>query len=319
MNKKIIPIVIGIAGITILGYALRSSLPQQENPMPETQPNGQAKIQVVASFYPLAEVAKNVGSDLVEVTNITPAGAEPHDYEPTPQDILKTYRTQVFIFNGNGVDTWAEKIEGDLKSKNISTIKISDHLDSLKNNAPENNNQRGEAHDPHFWLDPLNVEKEADVVAQALIAIDPGHEKEYTQNRDDFKQQLTDLDLQYQNGLAHCQLREIVTSHNAFNYLAKRYNLTTLYILGLSPDAEPSPKTIADVVDVARKKYITYIFFETLVNPKLAQTIASEIGAKTLVLNPIEGLTDAEIAQGKNYIRVMQDNLINLRTALSCQ
>lgn len=301
-------IVIAIVGILIYAFANRSVSP--------TNNISSDKIKIVASFYPLADFAKNVGGDFVNVTNITPAGAEPHEYEPTPQDIVKVHSSQLLIYNGNGVDPWAEKIEADLKAKSIEVIKMSDKLESVKK---ETGDEGGEEFDPHFWLDPVNAQKEVDVIADALIEIDKAREKEYNKNRDNFKKQLADLDAEYRNSLANCELRTIVTSHNAFKYLARRYNLETLYILGLSPEEEPSAKTIAEVANLAKEKNIKYIFFETLVNPKLSETIANEIGAKTLVLNPIEGLTDEEIAAGKNYLSVMRENLTNLKTALQCQ
>jgi zinc transport system substrate-binding protein len=311
MNKKIIGVIIIIIILVIFAgaYLLNSRT--------KSSPVASKKIKVVASFYPLADFAKNVGGDLVDVVNITPAGAEPHDYEPTPQDIVKLHDANLVVLNGNGVDAWGEKITGELRQKGVTVVIMSDHLDSLKNNAPEG----GEVgqYDPHFWLNPVNASKEADIIADALIKIDGVHEKEYNTNRDAFKAKLASLDQEYKNGLANCASRTIVTSHNAFNYLASQYNLTTLYVLGLSVDEEPSPKTIADTVDVARAKGITYIFFETLVSPKLSETIAREIGAKTLELNPVEGLTDEEIAQGKDYESVMKNNLTNLRIALSCQ
>lgn len=305
---KIIALIIGIAIVGILVYAFANKPVSPIN-------NVSDKIQVVTSFYPLADFAKNVGGDFVNVTNITPAGAEPHEYEPTPRDIVKVHSGQLLIYNGNGVDPWTEKIEADLKAKGIEVIKMSGKLESIKKEAGDDEGE----FDPHFWLDPVNAQKEADIIADALIKIDKAREKEYNQNRENFKKQLADLDAEYKNGLANCELRTIVTSHNAFEYLAGRYNLDTLYILGLSTEEEPSAKTIADVSNLAKEKNIKYIFFETLVNPKLSETIANEIGAKTLVLNPIEGLTDEEIAAGKNYLSVMRENLTNLRTALQCQ
>lgn len=315
-NKKLIGLVIGLLVIVAISYGLlKTGVFSKKDSVNTPQENQTKKLKVVVSFYPLADFAKNVGGDYVDVTNITPTGAEPHDYEPTPQDIAKVYNSDVFIANGNGVDAWADKIEEDLISKGIKVIKISGHVASLKSNSPE-----GQASfDPHFWLDPVYVEEEIDIIADTLIEIDSVHEKEYNQNRNAYKAQLEELEQEYTKGLASCQIRQIVTSHNAFNYLANRYNLTTLYILGLSPDEEPSPKAIAEVANIARQKGIKYIFFETLVSPKLSETIANEIGAKTLVLNPIEGLTDEEIAQDKNYISVMRDNLTNLKVALQCQ
>ncbi len=310
MNKKLLLALAGFILIAIVTLLIN----QKPSPI---QSN---KIQIVASFYPLADFTKHVGGDFIEVTTITPPGAEPHDYEPTPQDIAKVYAAKVFIFNGNGVDAWADKIKADLESKGVVTIRMSDNVRSLENNSPEGTEgAEAGAYDPHFWLDPLNVETEANVIASSLVSLDPAHAAQYSANRDAFKKELSDLDNEYRQGLAKCQIREIVTSHNAFNYLADRYNLSTLYILGLSPDEEPSPKAIADVADLAREKGIKYIFFETLVSPKLSQTIASEIGAQTLELNPIEGFTPDELTAGKNYLTAMKDNLTNLRTALSCQ
>jgi len=276
---------------------------------------GKDKIKITASFYPHADFAKNIGGDLVDVTNVTPAGAEPHDYEPTPRDIARVYDSRLFIINGNGVDGWGEKIAGELKNRGVTVVNMSDILLPIKNNDPQENRP----YDPHYWLDPLNAQKEADVIADALIKIDSAHEKEYNKNRDAFKFRLSELDKQYSSGLAVCERKEIVTAHNAFNYLANRYNLSTLYILGFSPDAEPSSQVIAEISTQAKQRGVKYIFFETLVDPGLAQTIAGEIGAQTLVLNPIEGLTNEDISQGKDYISIMKENLSNLRIALQCK
>lgn len=316
-KDRIIAFVLSFFLMIVLAYIFKIGLSQiYEQGIGNIANPSQGKIRIVASFYSLAEFAKNVGGNYADVINITPAGAEPHDYEPTPQDIAKIYDAKLFIFNGNGVDNWADKIQNDLQSKGIAVVKISDHMDSFKNNSLD---QRENKADPHFWLDPINAEKETDLIADALIQIDPARQEEYDQNRDNFKNQLALLDREYKTGLADCRLHTIVASHNAFNYLARRYNFDVLYILGLTPDQEPSPQTIAQTANLAKEKGIKHIFFETLVSPKLSETIANEIGAKILVLNPIEGLTNKEISAGKNYISVMKDNLNNLRTALSCQ
>lgn len=316
MNKKFIGAVTGVIFIAVISYGFKVGFFFKNNSTSTTQENQIKKINVVASFFPLADFAKNVGGNYVNVSNITPAGAEPHDYEPTPQDIAKVYNAQLFIMNGNGVDVWGEKLQSDLEAKGVTVIKISDNLNSLKNNTPD---EPGLQFDPHFWLNPVNAEKEVGLIADALIKIDPAHQIEYTKNKDAYEKQLADLDQSYKTGLATCQQHEIVTSHNAFNYMAGHYGLTTLYILGLSADEEPSPKAIADIAAEAKQKNIKYIFFESLVSPKLSQTVAGEIGAQTLELSPIEGFTDAEIAAGKNYLTQMKANLANLKIALQCQ
>ena len=315
MNKKYIWAAVGLIALALIAFGLAKKTGKKPGPDGNPLQTEGQKIKIMASFYPLAHFAENIGGSFVEVSNITPSGAEPHEYEPTARQIAEVYNAKMLIINGNGVDAWAEKIQSDLESRAVAVVKMSDRLDSLKNNGGDEEGQ----YDPHFWLDPILAQKEVDIIAEALIKIDPARAKEYNQNRDNFKKQLADLDGEYKTGLAACKQNTIVTSHNAFNYLASRYNLHTLYILGLSTEEEPSPKTIAEVADAAKSKGIKYIFFETLVDPKLSETIAKEIGAQTLVLNPIEGLNNEEIEAGKNYISVMKDNLANLKLALACQ
>lgn len=282
---------------------------------PSPTPSSTNKISIVASFYPLADFAQNIGGEYVNVINITPPGAEPHEFEPTPKDLAKIYDANLFILNGRGVDAWAEKITPELETKNVNVIKVSDYLESLKS---ADTNSENEQYDPHFWLDPKNAAAQADIIADALIKIDSAHATEYNKNRDTFKQQLLQLDQDFNLGLANCKSREIITTHNAFTYLANRYNLTTFHILGLSPEEEPAPKQMADISNLAKQKNIKYIFFETTVDQKLSRTIANEIGAQTLVLSPIESLSKEEISAGQNYISVMRRNLQNLKTALVC-
>jgi zinc transport system substrate-binding protein len=173
--------------------------------------------------------------------------------------------------------------------------------------------------DPHFWLDPVLAQEEVQIIRDALIKVDPANAQYYDKNAEGYISQLQALDKKYQDGLASCALKDVVTSHAAFGYLAKRYNLNQIAISGLSPDQEPSSSQMVEIAREAKQKNVKVIFFETLVSPKLAETIAREIGAQTAVFNPLEGLTDQEIKEGKNYISVMEDNLNNLRTALQCK
>lgn len=266
------------------------------------------KIKVTATFYPLAEFARNVGGDLVEVTTIVPPGAEPHDYEPTPQDIATIASSKVFIMNGNGVDAWGEKLQTDLQKKGVVIIKMSDSLNPLTHSS-----------DPHFWLDPVLAKAMTHSIQEALGKTDPARVPVYEKNALSYETKLEELDTLYRQNLSSCKNNEIIVSHNAFSYLGKRYNFSTIPISGISPEEEPSPKKLAEIAELATQKNIHYIFFETLVNPKLAETIAKEVGAQTLVLNPLEGLGQKEVQSGKNYITVMEDNLTNLKLALVCQ
>lgn len=263
------------------------------------------KLQVVATFYPLAYFAEQIGGDLVEVITIVPPGTEPHEYEPTPQDLVKLYTADVVLVNGNGIDPWASKIVDDLRKQGIRTVQMSDDIESI-----------GLA-DPHFWLDPLLAKQTAHLIGQSLsLRLQNSETLEYQLRR--FETRLDELHEQYQTGLAQCKQREFVTTHEAFAYLARRYALTQHSISGVSIDEDPSPQTMAEISDLVKQKGITTIFFETLVSPKAAQAIATETGAQTAVLNPIEGVTSEEVQAGKDYVQLMQENLLHLKTALQC-
>jgi zinc transport system substrate-binding protein len=265
----------------------------------------------------VAHFAEQVGKDHVSVTNITPAGAEPHDYEPTPGDLTTLNQAKLVILSGSGVDTWGDKLQPDLEKKGVKVVKMSDHITLLPTSDPAE--AATMPNDPHFWLDPNLAQAEVAQIRDALVSIDPGHKDDYTKNAADYIAQLAILGHDFQGGLKTCALREGVTSHAAFGYLAKRYNMTIYPISGLSPDQEPSAKQLADLTNLIKQKHISYIFYETLVSPKLSETLATTTGAKTLVFNPLEGLKDDEIKAGKTYLSVMRENLQNLRTALQCQ
>ncbi len=275
-----------------------------------------ATINVVASFYPLAHFAAQVGGDRVAVTNVTPAGAEPHDYEPTSQQVASFYGANLFVFNG-GVENWAVRLQPSLAQKGVRTLEMDTLIGTLL--PPGDPEEKDAPFDPHFWLDPVLAQAQVEAIRAMLSTIDPAHADAYRANADAYIAKLQQLDQEYKTGLQSCQLHVAVTSHAAFAYLGKRYGFTQLPITGLSPDEEPSAGKLAEIAAQAKAQGIKYIFFETLVNPQLAETIAREIGAKTLVFNPLEGLTDQQIAAGENYLTVMRENLANLRIALQCR
>jgi zinc transport system substrate-binding protein len=310
MNKNvIIPFILGFIFIGVVSYFVKNI----GNPASTVQTKDTSKIQVVASFYPLYFFSSQIGGDKALVTNIVPAGAEPHDYEPTAQDMAKMESSKLIVLNGGGLEAWSDDMKKNIDTKNTAIITAGEGL------TTQQVTEDGETGtDPHVWLDPPLAEKMVDKITQGFQQVDPANKDYYQANANALKAKLSDLDLAYKQGLSSCKEKNIITSHAAFGYLAMTYGLNQVSIAGLSPDAEPSPSQLADIVKFAKDNNVKYIFFESLVSPKLSQTIATEIGAKTLVLNPIEGLSDEELAQGKNYLTVMQDNLTNLQTALQC-
>lgn len=270
------------------------------------------KIQVTTSFYPLYFFAREIGADTAEVKNITPAGVEPHEYDPTTSDIARIEKSNVLILNGT-VETWGDKIKENLKGTPVVIITASDGL--MNQQLIEDSKVVA---DPHVWLSPRVAKKQVERITTGFVQVDPQNSSYYQANEKKLIDQLDQLDKKFKEGLASCKQKDIITSHAAFGYLASAYGLTQISISGLSSDAEPSAGKMVEIVKFAKERNIKYIFFESLVSPKLSDTIASEIGAKTLVLDPLEGLTDNDIKHGKNYFSVMEENLKNLQIALQC-
>jgi zinc transport system substrate-binding protein len=309
-RKLIAALALGLILVIAAGYLLIAG-----NARPAAQaygPSQDRKLQVTASFYPLYYFASVIGGSHVDVQNITPAGAEPHDFEPTSQDIARIEKGDLLILNG-GLEAWGNKIRDELQGTKVTLVIAGEGLFSQQ--VVE---QGQTAQDPHVWLSPPLAKKEVERILEGFRTVDPANRSDYEAQAKRLEDQLDQLDATYRAGLSQCRQTDIVTSHAAFGYLAQAYGLNQVAIAGLSPDAEPSARELADIANLAREKHINYIFFESLVSPKLAQTIADEVGAKTLVLDPLEGLTADQIRQGKTYFTVMQDNLMNLQTALEC-
>jgi zinc transport system substrate-binding protein len=272
--------------------------------------------QVVAAFYPIAYAAEQVtpGAD---VTNLTPAGTEPHDLELTPRDVERIRGADLVLYLGRGFMPALEDALGDHEHAvdllaGLSLLRGSaEHSHEPEASRPreESEHANENALDPHVWLDPMRYAVMAERIATALG--EPA-------GASGFRARLEELDDDFRSGLATCKRRVIVTSHAAFAYLADAYDLEQITLTGVSPEAEPSANAIEDLVHEVEEEGVTTVFFETLVSPRLAQTVARESGATTAVLNPLEGLTDDESDAGADYFSVMRENLAALRTALEC-
>jgi zinc transport system substrate-binding protein len=258
---------------------------------------------VVVAFYPLAWAAEKIGGDAVDVENLTPPGAEPHDIELTPRDVEEVRNADLVLYLGKGFQPALEKAVESRSGPSLDLLAGQDLA-----SAPKGEEEL--AVDPHVWLDPPRF-------ARMVMSI--GSEL----HREDAAARLADrlhrLDDELRTGLRSCRRNEIVTSHAAFGYLAQRYGLQQVPLTGVSPEAEPSPRDLQALIDEVKKSGATTVFFETLVSPRLAQTVAREAGARTAVLDPIEGLTKDEVAAGGDYLSVMHANLAALRKALACR
>jgi zinc transport system substrate-binding protein len=285
-----------------------------------TPARADGKLDVVTAFYPLEFLSERIGGPDVHVTDLTKPGAEPHDVELNPRQVGTIADAGVVAylrgFQPAVDDAVAQEAKGRAfdASQVVPLLPLADGTDGRPEPGADHPETAGAGMDPHVWLDPLRFATIADRLGARFAQADPAHAAGYTARAAQVHAQLEALDAEMAAGLHRCARHEIVTSHSAFNYLASRYGLTQVGITGISPEAEPSPRRMGRIAAQARATGTTTIFFETLVSPKVAETVAREIGARTAVLDPLEGLTDRRA----DYFSVMRDNLATLRTALGC-
>ncbi|TCM96407.1 zinc transport system substrate-binding protein [Paenibacillus sp. BK033] len=274
----------------------------------------EGKLKVVTTFYPMYEFSKQVAGDHAEVVALIPSGAEPHDWEPSAKDMAAIKDADVFVYNGI-VEGWVDSALSSAASEQRVVVEASKGISLMEGEEHEHGE---ESHlDPHVWLDPVLAQQEVRAIQAALEQADPGNKKDYEKNADQYIAKLQELDHAFKEALSNAKHKEFVTQHAAFGYLAKQYGLTQVPISGLSPEQEPSPDEMAEVVEFAKEHQVRTIFFETLVDPKVAQVVADEIGAETAVLNPLEGLTAEDIRNNLDYIGIMTHNLEALKAALN--
>ena len=276
------------------------------------------KVDVMASFYPLQFVAEQVGGDQVSVRSLTPPGAEPHDVELSPAQVSRIDGADLVVylsgFQAAVDDAVAQTSPAhvvDAASDTTLMAPAEHHEDETE--AEHEEHDHGDV-DPHFWLDPSRMPSVVQDVADTLTEIDPDGAETFAANAAALTQRFEDLDAAYATGLAQCDSRTFVTTHEAFGYLADRYDLEQIGISGVDPEAEPSPARLAAVEKIVRDQDVSTIFFESLVSPKVSETLANDLGIESAVLDPIEGLADP----ADDYFSIAERNLDALRMALSC-
>ena len=294
------------------------------------------KLTVMASFYPLQYITEQVGGDLVKVESLTPPGAEPHDLELSPASVASLESAAAVVYLSGfqpAVDDAVKQAapahaldvssEADLEASHAEDAHADEahaeetHADEAhaeETHAEEGHGDEHGGRDLHFWLDPERLTHAAEAVAVKLGEVDPENAETYKANAETLGAKLTTLDQDFTEGLKTCKNRTVVVSHEAYGYLTEKYDLKQVGISGLEPDAEPSPARLAEIGHVVEDEGVTTIFTETLVNPKVAETLAKDLNVKTAVLDPLEGLADGS----QDYEKVMRANLEALRTALSC-
>jgi zinc transport system substrate-binding protein len=305
---------------------------------------GQAgKVKVIATLFPLYDFARTIGQDRVEVSLLLPPGVEAHSFEPKPSDIVKISGTDLFIYTGKFMEPWVDQVLKGITNPNVRVIDASagisllteeseahEHEAGHKNwEAGDKGGQRDEeggvhrhSHagvDPHIWLDLANAAKIVDTITTGLVQFDPAHREPYVRNGEEYKKKLAALDARFMTELSRCPKREVIHGgHFTFGYLARRYNLTYIAALGFTPDSQPSPRQLAALAKQIKSHGLKYVFYEELMEPRVAETLSRETGAALLMLHGAHNVSKGELERGVSFLSIMEQNLANLKVGLQC-
>ena len=273
--------------------------------------SGTAELSAIVSFYPLYEFTKQVGQDKVSVSLLIPPGIEPHDWEPTVNDLQKMHEADLIVINGIGFESWADDI--DTVNSDVIIVDTSKGISLIIDDAlrKDTNHFDRSTGDPHIWLNPIKAKTQVQNILDALVSIDPENEKFYRQNAQSYQDKLDTLDSKIRTELSTCN-KDFIAFHNAFTYFAVEYGLNQHSIVNSNePNIGPTLKTLETVINLAQTFDIDVIFTEETVDTRTSQVIANEIGARVLVLSPIETIGD-----DSDYFLKMENNLSNLKEAL---
>ncbi|MGI0026266.1 MAG: metal ABC transporter solute-binding protein, Zn/Mn family [Nitrosopumilaceae archaeon] len=322
-NQKIGIIGGVITAAIIIAVVMASTNVSQQTNSPSV--TSTTKLKVIASFFPMYEFTRNVAGDKADVSVFIPIGEEPHGWEPPTQQIQDVQNAQLFIYNGYGMEAFVPEFLSTGNFPNTTFVKASQGIQVQ--DADVGLMDPGEAKsvieqggkDPHVWNDPILAQQEVRNIANAMEKADPTNAQYYETNANTYIAKLAKLDQDIKSGLSNCQTHTFVSFHNAFNYFSQRYNLTDVWVSGLAPEAEVSPQDLAKVENIAKENHVKIIFSEDLIDPKLAQSLATDVGATTRVLSPLEGINDTEQKEGITFIDKWYKNFDNLKAALECQ
>jgi zinc transport system substrate-binding protein len=283
------------------------------------------KLTVYTTIFPLADFAKKIGGDYVNVEAIYPPGADSHTFEPSQKQTVQIAKADLFVYNGAELEPFAEKMEKSLKKENVKVVNASKDIE-LRTSSEEEQHDHGDGHkedehhhdkDPHVWIDPTLAMKQAEKIKNALVELQPEHKKEFEKNFAALQTKFTDLDDQFKAVVANAKTKEILVSHAAYGYWEQRYGLKQIPIAGISASDEPSQKQLADITKTVKEHGLQYILFETFSTPKVASVIQKETGTKILRLNHLATISEDDAKNNKDYFALMEENVNTLKEATS--
>ncbi len=273
-------------------------------------------IKIITTLFPQYDFANEIVKDKGEVKLLLPPGVEAHSYEPTPKDIVDIRKADVFIYTGKYMEPWAEKMIKEIDDSTI-VIDISKGIELVDEEDWEHNHEH-HGKDPHIWLDPVYAQKIVDNILEGIIKADSKNENFYRQNAENYKEKLAELDKKFVETFSKVKHKTIIHGgHFAFGYFAKRYGLEYISPYdGFSPNAEPTPKKISELMNNMKSLGLNVIYYEELIDPKVAKIISEETGGKMLLLHGAHNISKEELESGISYIEIMESNLDRLKEGL---
>lgn len=279
-------------------------------------PVNNGKLKVIATLFPQYDFVKEIAKDKVDVSLLLPPGVESHAYEPTPQDMADIKNADMFIYTGEYMEPWALKIASNIKSEKLIIVDASKNVNFIEDDDHDDYDHGGK--DPHIWLDPIYAQKMVDNIVEGLIKADKENKEYYIKNGEDYKKKLGVLNEKFVEAFQKTKSNKIIYGgHFAFGYFAERYNLEHISPYnGFTPDAEPTPKRIIELIKNIESAGIKTIYYEELIDPKVSKILSKETGAKMLMLHGAHNLSKDELESGISYIDIMEGNLERLKEGL---
>lgn len=317
MNQKFLKNSMNI-GMLLLSIFLFAACGETAKPSTEEQD----QIMVMTTFYPMYNFTKEIVGDEGTVELLIPSGTDAHDFEPSATDIAKISDADLFVYNSDEFETWAEDVISTINQDKVKIVEASKGIDLIES-ADHEDDEEEESHnhshevDPHVWLNPVLAQKEVETIRDALVSKYPDKKEVFEENAAAYLEKLQALAAEFRTAFAATENKTFVTQHAAFGYLAKEYGLTQESISGVSPDQEPSPSRLAELKKYIDEHQVTVIYFEATASSKITETLAKETGVELSVLQTLESLTEEEQQAGQDYISVMQENLEALKKVLS--
>lgn len=287
------------------------SLFSNEDEQKAVSPNEKSEKPVIqTTIYPIYYFTSRIAGDIFDVNSIIPIGVEPHGWEPKPSDLVKMEAIDILIYNGAGFEDWIVDITKSVKNPTLSVVNSTVEVELLK--GTDGKNQE----DPHVWLDPIRAQTMALNIKNAILEKYPESQQYLEENYEKLIEELEQLHQDYGEALANTSKKEIIVTHNAFGYMAERYGLIQIPLMGVDAHAEPTPRKLAEIAQLAKDHGLKYVFTEVMVSPKVIETLAKEADLMVDTLNPLGNLTEEDLENNKDYFSIMYENLEVLKRAL---